>query len=395
MDNKFIVFGAPSIGEEEIEEVVATLRSSWLGTGPRVARFEEEFADGHGVSSSRVAAVNSGTAALHLALLACDVGPGDEVIAPAMTFCSSINAIIHTGATPVLADVDPISMTLDPEDVARKISKKTRALLPVHYAGHSCDMSALMRIANKYNLKVVEDCAHAIESTYEGQPLGTIGDFGCFSFYVTKNATTGEGGMVIAKSDADIHDIKVLALHGMSKDAWRRYSDSGYKHYDVVAAGFKYNMTDIQAAIGIHQHRKIEKNVLKRIALWELYDGAFKALPVRLPPVGDIRSNHARHLYHILIDKDKLNGRFNRDMFLDAMTKAGIGVGVHYRSIASHIFYRDKYGYRDEDYPVSKKIGEQTVSIPLSAAVTTQQAQRIVREVSNTLLANIADNSAP
>ena len=322
MSNKdFIVFGEPQIEQAEIEEVVATMESHWLGTGPKVAQFESDFADYRNIDKSKVAALNSGTAALHLALLSSGVGKGDEVIVPAMTFCATINAVIHSGATPVLADVEPASMNLNPADVERHISPRTKAILPVHFAGRPCDMDAIMELARQYDLKVIEDCAHAIETDYKGQKVGTFGDFGCFSFYVTKNLTTGEGGMLIAKRDEDIARVKMLALHGMSKDAWHRFGDDGYKHYQVVGAGFKYNMMDLQAAIGIHQLKRIDKNLIKREKVWDTYQKAFADLPITLPDNSFKGMRHAYHLFPILIDKE--NTGISRDEFLTQMTKAG------------------------------------------------------------------------
>src|SRR5262245_18212478 len=248
---RFLVFGQPDIRDDEIREVVLSMTSGWLGTGPKVARFEREF--GAYVGAPHPVALGSCTAALHLSLLAAGLGRGDEVITTALTFCATANAILHAGATPVLADVDPVTMNLDPDDVARKITPRTKALLPVHFAGRACDMDRIMALAARHRLKVIEDCAHAIETTWRGRHAGTFGDFGCFSFYVTKNVVTGEGGLVVARSEDDAARVKVLGLHGMSQDAWKRFSDEGYRHYEVVACGFKYNMMDLQAAIGIHQ----------------------------------------------------------------------------------------------------------------------------------------------
>jgi len=246
--DKFLVFGAPLIEEAEIDEVVASMRSGWLGTGPKVARFESEFARYLGVDQA--VAVNSCTAALHLSILAAGVKPGDEVITTALTFCATVNAIIHAGATPVLVDVDPATMNLDPDQVRDRLTPRTRAVVPVHFAGRPCDMAAISEIAAGRGLKVIEDCAHAIETEYRGRKAGTFGDFGCWSFYVTKNVAAGEGGMVVARRPEDAARIKVLALHGMSQDAWKRFGDEGFKHYQVIECGFKYNMMDIQAAIG-------------------------------------------------------------------------------------------------------------------------------------------------
>jgi len=263
---RFLVFGAPAIGDEEIAEVVSSLKSGWLGTGPKVARFEADFAAYE--RAPHAVAVSSCTAALHLSMLGLGLEPGDEVVTTALTFAATINAIIHAGATPVLADVDPVSMNIDPYAVRRAITPRTRAVLPVHFAGRACAMDELLAICAEHGLALIEDCAHAIETEYHGRHAGTFGSFGCFSFYVTKNVVTGEGGMVLAAREEDAARIKVLALHGMSKDAWKRFSDEGYRHYYVTECGYKYNMTDIQAALGIHQLARIEVNWARRRHIW-------------------------------------------------------------------------------------------------------------------------------
>src|SRR3989338_1751150 len=258
MRKDFLAFGSPLIEQPEIDEVVDSLKSGWLGTGPKVKKFEEMFSDYKSIKHS--VAVNSCTAALHLAMRVIGVKPGDEVIVPTMTFAATANAVIHAGGTPVFADCKKDTMNLNPADLEKKITKKTKAVIPVHFAGRPCDMDAIMAIAKKHNLKVIEDCAHAIESEYHGEKTGTFGDFGCFSFYATKNITTGEGGMVISRHEDLMNKIKIMALHGLSKDAWKRFSDEGYKHYYVVDRGFKYNMMDLQAAIGLHQLKRIESD---------------------------------------------------------------------------------------------------------------------------------------
>ena len=262
MTKPFLTFGAPTIGEEEIAEVEACLRSGWLGTGPRVARFEQDFAAYKGIDASQVAAVNSCTAALHVSMVAAGLEPGSEVITTPLTFCATINAIIHAGLMPVLADIDPATQNIDPQAIEAAITPRTRAILPVHFAGRPCDMDAIMAIARQARALVIEDCAHAIETEYHGRKAGTFGDFGCFSFYVTKNVVTGEGGMIIGRDAEHIARARMLALHGMSKDAWHRFGDAGYKHYQVMEAGYKYNMMDIQAALGIHQLARVEGNWL-------------------------------------------------------------------------------------------------------------------------------------
>jgi dTDP-4-amino-4,6-dideoxygalactose transaminase len=380
--DSFLVFGAPAIEEVEIVEVIASMRSGWLGTGPKVARFEEGFKNYKG--APHAVAVNSCTAALHLSLISAGFGTGDEVITTPMTFCATVNAIIHSGATPVLADIDPCTMNIDPKQVEAKINRRTRAILPVHFAGRPCDMDRLCSLAQKHSLKIIEDCAHAVETEYHGKKAGTFGDFGCFSFYVTKNVTTGEGGMVLTKQEKDAARIKALALHGMSKDAWKRFSDEGYKHYFVVECGFKYNMMDIQAAIGIHQLQRVEQNWKRRQQIWQGYNEAFADLPIGLPtePEPDIR--HAYHLYTILIDEKKCG--ISRDAFLNAMTAQNIGVGVHYLSIPEHPYYQKTFGWKPEDYPNAMRIGRQTVSLPLSAKLTDGDVVDVIRAVRETLL---------
>jgi dTDP-4-amino-4,6-dideoxygalactose transaminase len=379
--DRFLVFGAPTIENAEIQEIVATMKSGWLGTGPKVAQFECDFAAYKG--ARHAAAVNSCTAALHLSLLASGVGPGDEVITSALTFCATVNAIIHAGATPVLADVDPKTMNMDADQVERRITSKTRALLPVHFAGRPCEMDALMEIAQRHDLKVIEDCAHAIETEYKGRKAGTFGDFGCFSFYVTKNVVTGEGGMVLARREEDIARVKVLGLHGMSKDAWKRFGDEGYRHYQVVECGFKYNMMDLQAAIGIHQLKRVESNWRRRQEIRQHYDQALAHLLLMLPaqPASDTR--HAYHLYTILVDERKTG--VSRDTFLDAMTRHNIGVGVHYLSIPEHPYYQKVLGWKPESYPNAYRIGQQTVSLPLSAKLTPADLEDVVGAVHEVL----------
>lgn len=373
----FLVFGSPLIEEPEIEAVVATMKTGWLGTGPKVAEFERDFASYKSVAFA--AALNSCTAALHLSILAAGIKPGDEVVTTPMTFCATVNAIVHAGGTPVLADVDPKTMNISPVEIEKKITGKTRAILPVHFAGRSCDMDAIMDIARRHNLKVIEDCAHAIETEYKGRKAGTFGDFGCFSFYVTKNIVTGEGGMVLAKQEEDIARIRVLGLHGMSKDAWKRFGDEGYKHYQVVECGFKYNMMDLQAAIGIHQLKRIEQYRQRRKEIWGRYNRAFSGLPVAIPAVPEPETLHACHLYTILVDEAKAG--ISRDKFLDAMTAQNIGVGVHYLSIPEHPYYRNTFGWRPEDYPHAMQIGRQTVSLPISAKLNDDDVEDVIKAV--------------
>ena len=383
--DRFLIFGSPLIEEPEISDVVDCLRSGWLGTGPRVAKFEEEFRRYKGVGHA--VAVSSCTAALHLSILAAGIGPGDEVITTPLTFCATVNAILHAGATPILADVDLATMNIDPAEVQKKISPRTRAILPVHFAGRPCDMDSLIDLADRHGLKIIEDCAHAVESEHKGRKSGTMGHFGCFSFYVTKNVVTGEGGMVLARDENDAARIKVLALHGMSKDAWKRFGDEAYRHYSVVECGFKYNMMDVQAAIGIHQLRRVEQTWNRRKEIWDEYDRAFSRLPLTLPASPEPGTRHGLHLYTLLIDERRTG--ISRDAFLREMGTQNIGVGVHYLSVPEHPFYQERFQWSPEQYPNAMRIGRQTVSIPLSAKLTDGDVQDVIRAVGRSLARDV------
>jgi dTDP-4-amino-4,6-dideoxygalactose transaminase len=317
-------------------------------------------------------------------MLAIGIKPGDEVIVPTMTFAATANAVIHAGGRPVFADCERDTMNIDPADIERKITRHTKAIIPVHFAGRPCNMKAIMCIAKKNKLKVIEDCAHAIESEYHGKKTGTFGELGCFSFYVTKNIVTGEGGMVVTDKKEYADEIKVLGLHGLSKDAWRRFGDQGYKHYQVVYAGFKYNMMDIQAAIGIHQLPRISKYWKRRKEIWDQYDRSFVNLPVFTPAPPETNTRHALHLYTLLLDIDNLD--ITRDQFMDKMTKNNIGIGVHYIALHLHPYYRKTFGYKKGDFPNAEWISERTVSLPLSAKLSGKDVDDIVSSVKSILL---------
>ena len=377
----YLVFGSPQLLEPEIDEVLATLRSAWIGTGPRVARFEEAFRAY--VGAKHAVAVSSCTAALHLTMVALDLEPGDEVIVPAMTFASTANAVIHAGARPVLADVDQETQCLTPAEVTSRLTDRTRAVIPVHFAGRPCEIEGIVRVSGDHGLAVIEDCAHAIETLVNGRHVGTFGDFGAFSFYATKNVVTGEGGMVTAASPEHAMRIKRLALHGLSADAWERFSDKGFKHYEVVEPGFKYNMMDIQAALGIHQLARVEANLLRRDAIWQRYDEAFAGLPAFVPPAPEPGTRHARHLYTLLLDIDRLDA--TRDEVMFELHRRKVGTGVHYRAVHLHPYYRKTFGYAPGDFPRAEWISERTISLPLSPKLTDADVEYVVASVSRTL----------
>ena len=379
MRKDFLVFGSPMIEQPEIDEVVASLESGWLGTGPKAHKFEEMFKEYKGIKCAM--ALNSCTAALHLSMLAIGIKPGDEVIVPTMTFASSASVVIHAGGIPVFADCKKDTMNIDPDDIERKISPKTKAIIPVHFAGRACNMDVIMDIAKKHNLKVVEDCAHAIETEYHGKKAGTFGDLGCFSFYVTKNIVTGEGGMAITDNEEYANRMKIMALHGMSKDAWKRFSDSGYKHYQVLYPGYKYNMMDIQAAIGIHQLPRVDKYWNRRQEIWTRYNEAFKDLPVFTSAPVEPDTKHSYHLYTLLLDIDKVNLKMTRDKFLDEMTNRNIGVGVHYIALHLHPYYQKNFGYKRGDFPNAEWISDRTVSLPVSAKLSDDDVDDVIEAV--------------
>lgn len=376
MRKEFLTFGSPAIGEEEIDEVLDTIRSGWLGTGPKTARFEREFADYLNVK--HCVAVSSCTAALHCAMLAAGIKPGDEVIVPAMTFCATANAVIHAGAKPVFADIELPGMNIDPSAAERKITPQTRAILPVHFHGRPADMDALRSLAAKHHLLIIGDAAHAIETRWRGKTMGQLGDVACFSFYITKNMTTVEGGMVATDRDDWADRIKVLALHGMSRDAWARFSDKGYRHYEVVAAGFKYNMTDLQASFGLHQLHRLEQNLARREAIWKMYNDAFTKLPLLPPPEPAMGTRHARHLYAVRVTGAS---PLDRDELMDALYKRNIGTGVHYTALHLHKFYRENFGYKKGDFPNAEAAGAATLSLPLSANLADEDLRDVIDAV--------------
>ena len=382
--NDFLVFGSPKIEQEEIDEVVECLKSGWIGTGPRVNKFENAFCDY--IGSKYAIALNSCTAALHLSMLVSGVSTGDEVITTPMTFAATANAILHTGAKPIFVDVEKDSMNIDPTLIEKVISPKTKAILPVHFAGRPCNMDHIMEIAQKNNLLVIEDAAHAVEAKYKGKKIGNIGDMTCFSFYVTKNLVTGEGGMITTNNEEWSKKIKIRALHGMTSDARMRYANENYKHYQVIAPGFKYNMMDIQASLGIHQLKRLDKNFDRRKEIWNIYNKAFENLPVTTPSE-EKDTVHGRHLYTLLLDLDNL--KISRDEFLGEIVRENIGVGVHFISLHLQPYYKETFGLKKDDFPNSAFISERTVSIPFSAKLTEKDVQDVINAITKVLNRNM------
>ncbi|MEX2007740.1 MAG: DegT/DnrJ/EryC1/StrS aminotransferase family protein [Candidatus Levyibacteriota bacterium] len=374
----FLVFGKPFIGEEEIKEVVDTLRSGWWGTGPKTELFEKEFRKY--AKAKYAIAVNSATAGLHLALKVLNLNPGDEVITTPLTFVSSANVIIHAGAKPVFADVDIKTWNIDPAEIAKKITSKTRAILPVHLHGRPVEMDAVMNLAKKHNLFVIEDAAHAIEAIYKGKKIGSIGDTTVFSFYVTKNLATGEGGMITTNNKKWEERLNILRLHGLSRDAWKRYSVKHFSLYEAVELGFKYNLTDIASAIGLHQLARIEKNLKRRSQIWEMYDNAFKEEPLlTIPAPTPPNTRHGMHLYGILLNLEKM--KIDRSEFVGHLINENIGSGVHFSPVHLHPYYRKTFGFKKGDFPNAEFIGERIISLPLGANLTDKDVKDVISAV--------------
>ena len=381
MRDNFLVFGSPLIGEAEIAEVVDSLRSGWIGTGPKVQRFERMLSAYLGAAECRC--VSSCTAALILSMRVLGIGPGDEVLVPAMTFVASANAVEHAGATPVLVDSEPGTALIDLDQAQAAITPRTRAIMPVHLAGRPVDLDRLAGLRDEHGLEVIEDAAHALGAEWRGRKIGAFGNLTAFSFYVTKNVTTIEGGALVTEDPELAARVERLALHGLSLGAWQRFSDVGFKHYEVVEPGFKFNMTDVQAALGLHQLPLLDGWIERRAELWGRYDALLADLPVETPPSADPHTTHARHLYQVTIKPD---ATLSRDQLLDGLTARRIGTGVHYRGVHLHPYYRDKYVLEPERFPVATAISERTLSLPLGPKVS-EADQDDVAEALTELLA--------
>src|SRR5437867_6841528 len=373
----FLPFHSPVIAEKEISAVVEVLKSGWLTTGKKVREFERRFGDF--VGCSHAVAVNSGTAALHLALEAIGIGAEDEVIVPTMTFAATAEVVLYLGAKPVLVDCEPDTLNMAPDGLEAAFSPKTKAIIPVHFGCQPCDMERILRFARERHLKVVEDAAHALPAYYRGRPIGGIGDITCFSFYATKTITTGEGGMATTNNPEWADRIRMLSLHGISKDAWERYTAEGSWYYEILAPGYKYNMTDISAAIGIEQLKKCNRFWEARCRFAARYDEGFADLPEIRRPVCRPDIDHAWHLYVIQLELDRL--RISRNDFIEALKKEGIGTSVHFVPLHLHPYYRKTFGYRPEDFPVASTLFDRVVSLPIYSRMSHSDVDRVIHAV--------------
>jgi dTDP-4-amino-4,6-dideoxygalactose transaminase len=375
-----LLFGAPNFGEEEIAEVVDTLRSGWIGTGPKTKKFEEEFAAY--VGAKYAVALNSCTAGLHLSLVVLGIGPGDEVIVPPLTFGATANVVEHVGARPVFADIDPVTLCIDPKQIEKAITPRTKAIIPVHYGGMPCAMDEIRVMAAAHRLAVIEDAAHAVGAQYHGRKIGTLSPLTNFSFYANKNLSTAEGGMVTTEDAALEEKLRVYHLHGLSRDAWKRYRTKEFSISEVVVPGYKYNMTDLQASLGLHQLRKQEQFIARREEIAAFYDAAFSELDgmvrTQLRP-HDGQNRHALHLYVLLLDLARL--RVDRNQVISALLAENIGAAMHFLPLHMHPYYREKYGYQPDDLPVARRVGESVLSLPLVPQMSERDAQDVVDAV--------------
>jgi dTDP-4-amino-4,6-dideoxygalactose transaminase len=382
-DPTFLPFALPEIGEEEIAEVVACLRSGWITTGPRVKRFEADFAEYLGGEVEAVS-VNSATAGLHLALEALGIGPEDEVITTTHTFTATAEVIRYLGAHPVFVDIDSDTLCIDPRLIEAAITPRTRAIIPVHYGGRAAPMDAILEIARKHGLTVVEDAAHALPCTHAGKLIGTLAsDVTVFSFYANKTITTGEGGMLVTRNPEIATRARTMRLHGISRDAFDRFTTKRVSwRYEIVAPGFKYNLTDIAAALGIHQLRRTNEFQRKRAEVATRLSNGLRSLPVVLPPLPDPGDLHAWHLYSIqLADTAKVS----RDAFIERMFQNGVGVSVHYIPLHLQPYWRDTYHLKPESFPVSQRVFERTVSLPIYTRMQPEDVQRVIDAVAAAL----------
>lgn len=381
MQNDFLLFHKPFISEDEVDEIVDTVRSGWLSMGPKTIKFEELFAEY--INCRKGVAVSSWTAAGHLTLEAYGLKPGDEVIVPTMTFPATAEIVCYFGAKPVIVDVDPDTLNISLEAIEKAITPRTKVIIPVHYGGQPCDMDEIQDIANKHNLKVIEDAAHSLPATYKGKKIGNISEVTCFSFYATKTLSTGEGGMICTNNEDIAERVKVMRLHGINRDAWKRYTDSGSWYYEVVAPGYKYNFTDLQASLGLPQLKKVDKMWESRKRIAKKYTESFKDNElIKLHGLKPDRES-SWHLFPIRLELEKLN--INRARFIDELRKNKVGAGVHFMPVHQHLYYKDTFNLNDEDFPVASNTFPRLVSLPIYPGMTDHNVDYVI-EVVNSLL---------
>lgn len=376
----FLPFSRPSLGQEEIDEIIDSIHSGWITTGPKVERFAGNLSQY--IGAPFVAPVSSATAGLHLALLAHGIGPGDEVITTPLTFAATANVIVLAGATPIFADIDPKTLQIRPEEVEKKITPRTRAIVPVHFAGQPADVDTLMDLANKHGLVVIEDAAHAIGTEYKQKRIGSFKTTTVFSFHPNKNITTGEGGAVVTFDEEIFKAVSLLRFHGMDKNAWKRFDKSGSARYDITLPGYKYNMMDIQAAMGLHQLKKLDGFIEARTARVQRYKEFLTEIPgILLPTEVPYPHRHAWHLYTPLIELEALT--IDRDQFIQELKNRNIGAGLHYTAVHEFSFYAQKYGYRPTDFPATHFVSERILSIPLFPAMSDQDQEDVIEAIIN------------
>ncbi len=375
MRSEFLPFSTPTIDEAEINEVVDCLRSGWITTGPKVKRFEEAFAAY--VGAPFAVPLSSATAGLHLALLALKIGEGDEIITTPMTFASTVSMIVLCGGRPVFVDIESGTLNIDATKIREKITPRTRAIIPVHFAGQSCDMDPIFSLATEFGLTVIEDAAHAAGSEYKGQRIGSLDSISIFSFHPNKNITTGEGGMVCTRDETLAEEVSLLKFHGMNREAWKRFAASGTPNYDIVLPGFKYNMMDIQAALGIHQLPKLDDFITKRTEIAEFYSHALADIPeLALPVCAPFAQRHAWHLYTPLVKVEKLT--IDRDQFMTALKQENIGTGLHYKAVHHHAWYRENLPQPEGSLPNADYASDRILSLPLFPKMTLDDANDVV-----------------
>ena len=381
MNNDFLLFHKPFISEDEVDEIVDTVRSGWLSMGPKTIRFENKYSEYIGVQNS--IAVSSWTAAGHLTLEAFGIKAGDEVIVPTMTFPATAEIVCYFGAKPVIVDVEKDTLNMSPEIIEKAITSKTKAIIPVHYAGQPCDLDEIHDLARKHNLKVLEDAAHALPATYKGVKIGSLSDVTCFSFYATKTLSTGEGGMICTNDEEIAERCKIMRLHGINRDAWKRYTDSGSWYYEVVAPGYKYNFTDLQASLGLPQLKKVDTMWKSRQNIAAKYTALLKDLDtIELHTVKPDRES-SWHLFPIRLHLNRLTK--NRAQIINELREENIGVGVHFMPVHQHLYYKETFNLSNKDYPVASSVFPRLLSLPIYPGMTDENVDRVIDIIVDTL----------